>query len=45
MFPQLLCGDVRPEDAAAKFEGGILRLTIPKGDVKAVESSSRIAIE
>ena len=38
-------GDVTPEEVAAKFEDGILSLTIPKGDVKAVESSSRIAIE
>ena len=38
-------GDVTPEEVAAKFEDGILSLTIPKGDVKAVESSSHIAIE
>ena len=37
--------DVAQEDIHAKFENGILRLTIPKKDAKAVEQNNYIAIE
>ena len=33
------------EDIKAKFEDGILRLSIPKKDAKAVETKKTIAIE
>ena len=33
------------EDIKAKFENGILSLTIPKKDAKAVETKKSIAIE
>ena len=36
---------VKQEDIHAKFEDGILKLTIPKLDKKAVEKSRYIAIE
>ena len=39
-------GDVvAQEDVKAKFEDGILRLSIPKKDAKAVETKKTIAIE
>ncbi|WP_455055793.1 Hsp20/alpha crystallin family protein, partial [Merdimonas faecis] len=39
-------GDVvAQEDVKAKFEDGILRLSIPKQDAKAVETKKTIAIE
>ena len=38
-------GDVKPEDIHAKYEDGILKLTVPKEDQKAVESQNRIAIQ
>ena len=37
--------DVAQEDVHAKFENGILQLTIPKKDAKAVEQNNYIAIE
>ena len=36
---------ISKEDIKAKFEGGVLRLSIPKKDAKAVESEKTIAIE
>ena len=36
---------VTQEDIKAKFENGILRLSIPKKDAKAVETKKTIAIE
>ena len=36
---------VTQEDIKAKFENGILRLSIPKKDAKAVETKKMIAIE
>ena len=36
---------ITQEDVHAKFESGILRLTIPKKDVKTIEQSNYIAIE
>ena len=36
---------VTEEDVKAKFENGILRLSIPKKDAKAVETKKTIAIE
>ncbi len=38
-------GDVQPEQIQAKYENGILRLTVPKQDVKRLPAQSRIAIE
>ena len=38
-------GDVQPEDIHAKYEDGILKLTLPKADQKAVENQNRIAIQ
>ena len=37
--------EVTQEDIKAKFEDGILRLSIPKKDAKAVETKKTIAIE
>ena len=36
---------VTEEDVKAKFEDGILKLSIPKKDAKAVETKKTIAIE
>ena len=36
---------VRPEDVSAKFEDGILRVTLPKYDQKQLPASNTIAIE
>ena len=36
---------VAQEDIKAKFEDGILKLSIPKKDAKAVETKKTIAIE
>ena len=36
---------VTQEDIHAKFESGILKLTVPKKDAKAIEQSNYIAIE
>lgn len=42
----LYVGDaVTEEDVKAKFEDGILKLSIPKKDAKAVETKKTIAIE
>ncbi|HIZ82504.1 MAG TPA: Hsp20/alpha crystallin family protein [Candidatus Mediterraneibacter pullistercoris] len=38
-------GDVTQEDIRAKFEDGILKLSIPKKEAKAVETKKSIAIE
>lgn len=38
-------GDIQPEDIHAKYEDGILKLTLPKADQKAVEHQNHIAIE
>ena len=38
-------GDVTEEDIKAKYEDGILRLSIPKKEAKAVENKKYIAIE
>ena len=38
-------GDVTEEDIKAKYEDGILRLSIPKKEAKAVENEKYIAIE
>ena len=37
-------GDIQPEDIHAKYEDGILKLTLPKADQKAMEHQNRIAI-
>ena len=36
---------IREEDIKARFENGLLKLTVPKKDVKEMEVSKRIAIE
>ena len=36
---------VRPEDVSAKFEDGILRVTLPKNTPKQLEAKNTIAIE
>lgn len=38
-------GDIKGDDVHAKFENGILSLTVPKADVKKLESHNTIAIE
>ena len=38
-------GDVRTEDVKCKYESGVLRVTVPKKDAKAIEAPSRIMIE
>lgn len=38
-------GDFQPEDIHAKYEDGILKLTLPKADQKAMEHQNRIAIQ
>ena len=38
-------GDIHQEDIHAKFEDGILRLTVPKEATKQVEENKYIAIE
>ena len=38
-------GDIQPEDIHAKYEDGILKLTPPKADQKAIEHQNRIAIQ
>ena len=35
----------KKEDIKAKYEGGVLRLSVPKADMKQVENSSTIYIE
>ena len=41
----LYVGDIQPEDIHAKYEDGILKLTLPKADQKAMEHQNRIAIQ
>lgn len=36
---------IREEDIKARFENGLLKLSVPKKDTKEVETSKRIAIE
>ena len=38
-------GDIQPEDIPATYEDGILKLTLPKADQKAIEHQNRIAIQ
>lgn len=38
-------GDIQPEDIHAKYEDGILKLTLPKADQKAIVHQNRIAIQ
>ena len=38
-------GDIQPEDVHAKYEDGILKLTLPKADQKAIEHQNHIAIQ
>lgn len=38
-------GDIQPEDIHAKYEDGIMKLTLPKADQKAIEHQNRIAIQ
>ena len=38
-------GDIQPEDIHAKYEDGILKLTLPKADQKAMEHQNHIAIQ
>ena len=38
-------GSVKPEDVKAKYESGVLTVTVPKEDVKKLSSGSAIAIE
>ena len=38
-------GDIPKEDIKAKYEGGVLRLSEPKSDMKQIENTSTIMIE
>ena len=38
-------GDVQPEEISAKYDSGILRLTLPRKDQQALPAQNRIAIE
>ena len=38
-------GNVKPEDVKAKYESGVLTVTVPKEDAKKLSSGSAIAIE
>lgn len=38
-------GDIQPEDVHAKYDDGILKLTLPKADQKAIEHQNHIAIQ
>ena len=38
-------GDIPQSDIHAKYESGVLRLTVPKRDVKEIENSNYISIE
>lgn len=38
-------GDVQPEDVKAKFEDGVLKLTVPKKDAPALEAKNKVTIE
>lgn len=35
----------KKEDIKAKYEGGVLRLSVPKSDMKQIENTSTISIE
>ena len=38
-------GDVKPEDVKAKYESGVLTITLPKDEPKKLENKSRITLE
>ena len=38
-------GDVEPEEVSAKYEDGILKLTLPKKETKELPQHNRIAIQ
>ena len=38
-------GDIPKEDIKAKYECGVLRLSVPKSDMKQIENTSTISIE
>lgn len=38
-------GDVKPEDVKAKYESGVLTITLPMDEPKKLENKSRITIE
>ena len=38
-------GDIPKEDIKAKYEGGVLRLSVPKSGMKQIENTSTISIE
>ena len=38
-------GDIRPEDIKAKYEAGVLRLSVPKENTRKLAENSRILIE
>ena len=38
-------GDVEPEEVSAKYEGGVLRVTLPKRGRKELPKSTSISIE
>ena len=38
-------GDVKPEDVKAKYESGVLTITLPKDEPKKLDNKSRITIE
>lgn len=38
-------GDIPKEDIKAKYESGVLRLSVPKSDMKQIENTSTISIE
>ena len=38
-------GDIPKEDIKAKYEGGVLRLSVPNSDMKQIENTSTIMIE
>ena len=38
-------GDIPKEDIKAKYGGGVLRLSVPKSDMKQIENTSTISIE
>jgi HSP20 family protein len=40
-----MVGDLKPEEIQAKFEDGILRLTLPKASARQLPASNAIAIE
>ena len=38
-------GDVKPEDVKAKYESGVLTITLPKAEQKKLSSGTSVAIE